>query len=184
MVVVLFLVCVVAGLAAAGANQVTAPIIAEQEAQALSDGLAQVLPEATAFEAVPADQLAGAGEPVEAAWRGRNDAGQAVGVVVQAAPGGYGGPIRMLVGVAHDGTLHEMKILSAAGETPGLGSKAARPDFLQQFAGLKAGIGLVKGQSPAGNEIQAITGATISSTAVTDGVNQALEAANKLQEGR
>lgn len=184
MVVVLFLVCVVAGLAAAGAHELTAPIIAEQEAQALRDGLAEVLPEAASFDAMPAEQLSGAGPSVEAAWRALDAAGNPVGVVVQAAPSGYGGAIRMLVGVTPDGTLRSMKILSAASETPGLGAKVKEPGFTAQFAGLKAGIGVVKAQAPTGNEIQAVTGATISSRAVTDGVNQALEAAGQLQEVR
>ena len=58
------------------------------------------------------------------------------------------------------------------------------PAFLQQFLGLSPSIELVKNQPPAGNEIQAVTGATISSRAVLDGVNAALDAARQLQKGR
>lgn len=184
MVVVLFLVCAVAGLAAAAANEVTAPIIAQQEAQALQQGLAEVLPEAASFEPVAAGELTGAGEAVLSAWRALDEGNQPAGIVVEAAPSGYGGPIRMLVGVADDGTVKTMKILSASSETPGLGAKVAEPSFQGQFTGLRAGIALVKGQAPTGNEIQAVTGATISSRAVLDGVNQALAAANQLQEAR
>ena len=184
MVTVLFLVCAVAGLAAAAANGVTEPIIAQQQAQALQQGLAEVLPEAASFDPVAAGELAGQGEAVLSAWRALDDGNQPVGVVVEAAPSGYGGPIRMLVGVTTDGTLRTMKILSAANETPGLGAKVAEPAFQGQFTGLKAGITLVKGQAPTGNQIQAVTGATISSRAVLDGVNQALAAAAQLQEAR
>lgn len=184
MILTLLVVTAVAGAALAGVNGVTAPIIAEMEARALQEGLSQVLPQAASFAAVPAAELDDAGKAVQAAWRGFDASGQPVGVVVQAAPGGYGGPIVMLVGVESGGTVHQLKILSATGETPGLGSKAAEPAFLQQFLGLSPGIGLVKNQPPAGNEIQAITGATISSQAVLDGVNAALDAAGQIQTGR
>lgn len=184
MVAVLFLVCAVAGLAAAAANEVTEPIIAQQEAQALQRGLSEVLPEAASFEPVSAAELTGAGKAVLSAWWALDSGNQPVGVVVEAAPSGYGGPIRMLVGVAQDGTVKTLKILSAANETPGLGAKVTEPAFQGQFSGLRAGIALIKGQAPAGNEIQAVTGATISSRAVLDGVNQALAAAAQLQEAR
>lgn len=193
MVLTLLVVCTVAGVALAGVNGVTEPIIAEMEAKALQEGLAEVLPGADRFAEVSADELvaalaaggqSGAGGPVQAAWRGLDAAGEEVGVVVQAAPDGYGGPIVMLVGVEPGGTLHQMKILSASGETPGLGSKATERSFLDQFLGLSPAIGLVKNQAPAGNEIQAVTGATISSTAVLDGVNAALDAASQLQIAR
>jgi len=184
MILTLPVVCLAAGAALAGAYGTTAPIIAEQEERALKEGLARVLPGAASFEPVEAGDLDAAGEAVRAAWRGFTDAGEPAGIVVEAAPAGYGGDIRMLVGVAPDGRLVQMEILSAAGETPGLGSKAAEPAFLAQFEGLTAGIGLVKNRAPSGNEIQAITGATITSQAVLDGVNQALDAADLLQEAR
>lgn len=184
MILTLLVVCVVAGVALAGAYGATAPIIAQQEARALQEGLARVLPSAASFEPVAAEELAEAGQAVRAAWRALDAAGAPAGVVVEAAPVGYGGDIRMLVGVSPDGRVHQVSILSATGETPGLGSKATEPAFLAQFEGLAAGIGLVKGRAPSGNEIQAITGATITSQAVLDGVNQALEAADLLQEAR
>ncbi|MBY6276108.1 RnfABCDGE type electron transport complex subunit G [Symbiobacterium thermophilum] len=184
MILTLLVVTVLAGVALAGVNGVTAPIVAEMEARALQEGLAEVLPGAAIFEEVPADELARAGGPVQAAWRGVDAEGEPVGVVVQAAPSGYGGAIVLLVGVEPGGTVHQLKVLSATGETPGLGSKATEPAFLQQFLGLSPSIELVKNQPPAGNEIQAVTGATISSRAVLDGVNAALDAARQLQTGR
>ncbi|MEW8978264.1 MAG: RnfABCDGE type electron transport complex subunit G [Symbiobacterium sp.] len=180
MVLTLLVVCVVAGGALAAVNGTTAPIIAAMEEKAIQEGLAEVLPEAATFEAVAAEELAGAGEPVQAAWRGLDAAGHLVGVVVQAAPDGYGGAISMLVGVKPDGTLGQLKILDASGETPGLGSKAAERKFLDQFLGLGPNIELVKNQAPVGNQIQAVTGATISSRAVLSGVNAALDAARQI----
>ncbi|HWI66155.1 MAG TPA: FMN-binding protein [Symbiobacteriaceae bacterium] len=180
MTLTLVIVCLIAGISLAFVHGQTAPVIAAQEAQALKDGLAKVVPGAASFEPV----LIGDHAVVRDAWRALGADGKQVGVVIEAAPGGYGGPIRMLVGVAPDGKLIKVEILSASGETPGLGSKAVEPSFVKQYEGLQQGIALVKGRAPKGNEVQAITGATISSKAVTDGINAALEAAAKLTEGK
>ena len=64
-------------------------------------------------------------------------------------------------------------------ETPGLGAKASDSSFKDQFSGKSASeLALIKGSSSGENEISAISGATITSTAVTDGVNVAIELFN------
>ena len=175
MVATLLVVCLVSGLALAGVHATTAPIVAEQEAKALQEGLAKVLPGSAQFEPIPVPE----GFPqVKGVWKSDK------GWVVEAAPSGYGGAIRMLLGVTPEGTVTRLEILNAAGETPGLGSKITERPWLSQFDGAKLTVPLVKGKQPAGGEVQAITGATISSRAVVDGVNQALEAVKRLQNGR
>ena len=62
-------------------------------------------------------------------------------------------------------------------ETPGLGAKSTQPEFINQYSGLSEGISVIKNAAPSGNEIAAISGATITSKAVTKCVNTALEAA-------
>lgn len=181
MVITLVVVCLVAGFSLAAVHGQTAPIIAAQEAKALQDGLAAVVPGAAAFAEVA---LTTDDASVKKAWKATDAGGKPMGIVVEAAPGGYGGPIRMLVGVGPDGKLIKVQVLSASGETPGLGSKAVESGFIEKYVGMQAPIALVKGRAPKGNEIQGITGATISSKAVTDGVNAALTAAAKLQEAR
>lgn len=181
MVITLVVVCLVAGLSLSLVHGQTAPIIAAQEAKALQDGLAQVVPGAARFEPIT---VTAADPAVKNAWKALDASDKEVGLVIEAAPAGYGGPIRMLVGVAADGSLIKAEVLSASGETPGLGSKTVEPRFIKQYQGLKAGINLVKGKAPQGNEVQAITGATISSKAVTDGINAALAAAGKLNGTR
>jgi len=180
MVLTLLIVCTVAGLALAGVQAKTGPIIATQEAQALQDGLARVMPGAAKFEA-----LAFQSSPVvKGAWQAVDSGGKPAGWVVEAIPTGYGGGIRMLVGVTPELAVTKVDILAASNETPGLGSKATEPKFVQQFAGLKPGIAAVKNKAPQGNEIQAVTGATITSKAVLEGVNQALAAAQQLSGKR
>lgn len=90
---------------------------------------------------------------------------------------GYGGPIVVMIGFNADGTIRQVKVI-AQNETPGLGSKVADPRFLAtRFAR--------EGQDPAkvrwavkkdGGDIDGITGATISSRAVTEAVRRAVAA--------
>ncbi len=68
-------------------------------------------------------------------------------------------------------------------ETPGLGAKAGEPEFAGQFPG-KGKITLVKGDAVAEDEVSAITAATITSTAVVDGANQAIEITSELMGGQ
>jgi len=95
--------------------------------------------------------------------------GSALGTAFMAEPMGYGGPIEILVGLNVDETLRGIQVISQK-ETPGLGAKIIEDAFLAQFSGLTVdGLALAKD----GGEIDAITGATISSAAVTEGVRAA-----------
>lgn len=86
---------------------------------------------------------------------------------------GYGGDIKFTIGVRMDNTLNGMSILSIS-ETPGLGMQAEEV-LKPQFAGKKAeSYVYTKGDASADNEIDAITSATITTNAVTNGVNAGL----------
>ena len=91
------------------------------------------------------------------------------GEAVKAAPRGYSGPIEMLVGVGKDGKVTGLKILNHR-ETPGLGANITKPGFLKQFIGKS-----VKDPIEPKKDIDAITGATISSKAVCEGVRKVLK---------
>lgn len=87
---------------------------------------------------------------------------------------GYGGEIALSVGVTNEGEITGIGFLTLE-ETAGLGMKAKEPDFKDQFAGKTADqLVLTKSGASADNEIDAISGATITSTAVTNAVNGAL----------
>ncbi len=100
-----------------------------------------------------------------------------IGFVIKVAKEGYGGPVELMVGVDKELTIIGVQILSHS-ETPGLGANVTKETFLTQFSQKKAPIKVVKGEAQ-GNDIAAITGATITSTAVTNGINEAL---NYMQE--
>lgn len=88
------------------------------------------------------------------------------GYCVNVFPSGFGGQINMMVGIGADSDIAGVNIVSMS-ETPGLGSKTNTRDFLSGYEEKKGKITL-------GADIDAVSGATISSKAVTAGVNSAL----------
>lgn len=99
---------------------------------------------------------------------------------------GFQGKIRLMLGISSDlKTLTGLKILEQL-ETPGLGAKVADEPFTGQFSNLSAvpQVNYVKGKKPENpNEIQAITGATISSKSVVFIVNAGIEALRNMEKG-
>lgn len=156
----LFLITtIVAGLLGL-VNYVTADTIAEQIAQKAENAMRQVL-EADGYEPldVPEDSA------VTAAYRAGDK-----GYVVRVAPNGFGGAIDMMVGVDVSGAVTGVAIVSQS-ETASLGANCTREDFRAQFTGKTGTLSVSKD----GGEIEALTGATVTSRAVTEGVNTALE---------
>ena len=107
--------------------------------------------------------------------------GKFAGYCIKVQPTGYIGKINMIVGINPDLSYSGIKIVSMS-ETPGLGAKTGEASFYKQFSeGKKGTLSVVKNaSSPKENEINAVSGATISSNAVTDGANCALEIAKEL----
>ncbi|MFH1612437.1 MAG: RnfABCDGE type electron transport complex subunit G [bacterium] len=109
---------------------------------------------------------------------GYNKIEQIVGMVVGIDVKGYGGSIKMLVGVGKDRKIKGFEILSHK-ETPGLGSEIEKGSFKNQFKGKEVSKIILKKDNPNG-EIDAISGATISSRAVTNGLKKALNNADRV----
>ena len=86
---------------------------------------------------------------------------------------GYGGDIEVTVGITKDGTVNGVSILSIS-ETAGLGMKATQPSFYEQYVGVQTSQFYVSKDGGDGEPIDAISGATITSRAVTGAVNEAL----------
>ncbi len=102
-------------------------------------------------------------------------------VVESTSRNGYGGDIVLYVGIAADGTVRGVSILELS-ETAGLGMKA--PEVLApQFAGKQAeSFVYVKGGAAADSEVDAITGATVTTSAVVEAVNGALRTVRYLND--
>lgn len=102
------------------------------------------------------------------------------GYVFSNSANGYGGEgsVSVMTAVSADGKIKAVKILDVSNETPGLGQNAAKESFYSQFAGLSAETEIIINKSEASadkNEITPVTGATITSRAAKDAVNEALE---------
>ncbi len=165
----LFLICVVVTALLGLTNAVTAPQIEALALETQEAAKAQVLPGAASFGEAKTVAVNGTAYTY---YEGLDAAGAALGYVVETAAKGYGGDISLMVGVDAAGAVQGVSILSIS-ETAGLGMNAENPDFLAQFVGKSGQIGVLKNGSSE-TEIQALTGATITSEAMADGVNQAL----------
>jgi len=106
-----------------------------------------------------------------------NSKKEEIGKIFTTSSLGYGGYIKIKVGIDKNGKIKGIKILQH-NETPGLGAKITEDKFLSQFKGKTAEELYLKKDKSEGR-IDAITGATISSRAVTDGVRKLLEKINK-----
>ena len=113
-----------------------------------------------------------------------NEDGQEIGYVFTVTSSeGYGGDIQFTMGVQSDGTLNGISILSIS-ETAGLGMKADTEDFKSQFEDKKAErFSYTKSGAQAEDEINAISGATITTNAMTNGVNAGLCAFEFMEGG-
>lgn len=109
--------------------------------------------------------------------------GKQVGLAFAVSDNGYGGAVAVVVGFGMDGKITAIEVTDASNETPGLGQNAKRKDFTQRFAGVEDDVSIVK-NNPKQNEIQAVTGATITSKSVARSVNLARKLFNEaVKEG-
>ena len=170
----LLLIAGVSSFLLAFVNDVTAPIIAERETAERAEAMAAVLPAAATFSEEKTVSLTVDGEDEEIVYyEGLDSTGALIGYVFTASGAGYGGDVAVMTGVDMDGVVTNIEITSI-NETPGLGMRAQEESFLSQYIGKSGSLTVSK--TAAGDEIQALTGATITSTAVTDAVNAALAA--------
>lgn len=102
--------------------------------------------------------------------------GAYAGAAFESETDGYGGPLRIMVGLRPDRTVNGLEILLADKETPGLGSKIREPAFRRQFSGRSATDTKWCAVKKDGGELDALTGATISSRAVAKAVKAGLDA--------
>ena len=162
----LFLICAITSLLLAVSNEATQGPIAELAAKTALEAQRAVLPSAASFE-----ERTAANGTVYAV--GTDSAGGTAGYVFTTSASGYGGLIKVMTGLNADGAITGVELLEIS-ETAGLGMNAQRESFRSQFEGLSGSVGVVKSAAGEG-EITALTGATITSRAVTSAVNAALE---------
>lgn len=192
----LTLITLVAGVALGGVYEITKDPIARQEAQAKAEAYEQVFTDAAAFEEVEMDdtliqtirdQLDQEGykvQSIEEVMRAEDQSGETLGYAFTVVTSeGYGGDIQFSMGVQNDGTLNGISILSI-GETAGLGMNADTPAFKDQFVGKQVEkLQYTKNGATQDDEINAISGATVTTNAMTNGVNAGLCAFRVMEGG-
>lgn len=187
-VVVLTVITVVAGFLLGYVYDITKGPIQEANDRALQEALKAVFAESESFDEISSDNsgdiLAGAGftaEKINLAYAAKDSSGSLLGYVFSiTTSSGYGGDINIILGIKSDGAINGVEILSIS-ETPGLGMKADTPEFKSQFKGKNvAQISFTKSGAKEEYEIDALSGATITTTAMTNAVNAGLSYFNAI----
>ena len=157
----------------AGTYFVTAPVAAQKAIETRQKTMQTLVPQADSFKEVEGKQ----------AWFAAEKGGKIIAYVVPSETKGYGGTIQLLVAVDDNGKVIAYSTVKA-NETPGLGDRATKSPFKDQFAG-KTSANLVVTKDPTDkNDIQAMTGATISSRAFTKAVKQAVDEVVEFEGGK
>ena len=167
----------IAGLGVSYVNSMTSPLIEKQILQNKLDSFKEVYPQSDKVQDESAERLKSPHDPavkeVNVAYR----EGKPAGIIYTVQTKGYSGPISVLAGFdIATSKITAIKVLSQT-ETPGLGAKAKEPFFQERYKGKDASTPLeVSKTAPVKeNQIQAITASTITTKAVTKGVNAARE---------
>ncbi len=169
----LFLICLIVTLLLAGTNILTKTSIHDQKVKNDESSKKVVLPTATLFNEKSYEDITYS--------VGINNDGIVTGYVFNTKAKGYGGTIEVMTGISSDSKVSGVTIISQ-NETPGLGANIKNNGFKSQFYTYtpQGGFILKKGNASKDNEINAITGATISSNAVNSAVNEALSLYEKI----
>ncbi len=192
--VILFVITLICAVILGAVYEITKDPIAQAEQAAKTAAYQKVFPEMDTTEenadlsarvASSEDLIASfpelEGSQIDEALLAKDSSGRVLGIVMTATnKKGYGGPIRFAMGVSDDGEMLGFEILSIS-ETAGLGMKAKNDDFKSQFFGVKVNqFSLPKAKIAGDVELQAISSATITSKAVTRGVNAGLKFAQSV----
>ena len=182
---VLFFITLIAGASLGVVYQITKDPIAYQDALAENKANQAVFADAGAFNEIPLNQevifMIAEGFPgieIQSVKEAMTAEGNLLGYVLQMKSKGYGDNIIFTVGIRHDGIsdgkINGISIISIA-ETPGLGMNAESviaPQFVDRIS-VNFSVAK-KGQiTDSSSQIEAISGATITSKAITNGVNMA-----------
>ncbi len=179
----LCIICLITTLCLAVVNSVTKDTIKARELSDAEELRKLVFSKADSFEKLEGEadkDESGLIREVYAAYKEQD----LIGYVFNAAPKGYGGEIAVAVGISSEKKITGVRV-GNNNETPGLGSKAADKKFTGQFQqkDISSDIVVVKRPASKDNEIQAVSGATISSNAIARAVQASAGLAEKLLDG-
>lgn len=157
---ILTAICTIVTLLLAMTNMLTVDKIAANAAQKAAESRKKVL---AAEDYKPLDQDGNV-------YGAYDENGKMIGVVITTSASGYGGKIEVMTGIRANGEISGVNVLSME-ETPGLGARGKEDSFLRQYKGHDSSDLAV---SKDGGDIDALSGATITSRAITKAVNEAV----------
>lgn len=169
-ILVLVIICFVVTFALAFTYGITAPIIETNAAKAAGEARTELLESAEGkFEEYTGDLFVQEEGKVyvEDCYVATNG----TGMVITVTSGSYGGPLKAMIGIDKDGAITAVKVTEQT-DTPGVGSKAHTPNYLSQYNGLAE---LQAYEIKKDTSVSAVTGATVSSSAVHKGIYCAVE---------
>lgn len=190
---ILFAITLIAGLMLGVVNDITKEPIAQQEQKAKNEACQNVFAAADSFEAqelADSAQIEQAltdagisGADIDELMAAKDASGALLGYVITVTDHeGYGGDIQFSMGITNEGTLNGISLLSIS-ETAGLGMRAGEV-LVPQFADKNVSkFTYTKTGAAADSEIDAISGATITTNAVVNGVNAGLAYFDKILKG-
>ncbi len=168
----LFGACVISGIIIGAVYFLTADIAIAKSEMLKNQAMQSLVADADAFTAISGKE----------GWFEAKSGSDVIAYVVPGESKGFGGEIKMLVAISKEGAVMDYVVLKH-NETPGLGDLAGKEPFKGQFKG-KTSEQLEVTKDPSKTEnIQALTGATITTRAVTKGVKEALEEVKQYMEG-
>lgn len=176
---ILTLITVIAGFLLGAVYEITKDPIAQSQEKTKKEAWQAVFSDVKLddFKAEDVDQKAASKAVKDMGTNATVDevctAGDEGYVITTTDKDGFGGNIQITVGIKKDGTINGVSILSIS-ETAGLGMKATEPSFYNQYVNKKADKFVVSKDGCDGEQIDALSGATITSRAVTGAVNTAL----------
>lgn len=183
--IILTVITLIAGFGLGYVHDITAAPIAKAQEDKKQRAYKAVMPDASTFDNVDVDEAMMAGfeaagynkQIVTGVVEGKDDSGASIGYVITVISNqGFGGAIEMSVGIstANMGEVTGVDFLSMS-ESPGLGDNAKKPEFKERYVGKAVEKYVVVKEAPkSDDQILTITGATITSRAVTQGVDAAL----------
>ncbi len=163
---VLLIICIIAAGLLGYVNMITATPIAEQEAAAKQESMTAVLSDAASFGEETVVNEGNITTVTPALDAEGNEIGYAVAITTK----GFSAGLKLMYGVDTEGVITGLSVVDCSNETPGLGANAANESFYGQFAGKSGEVAVSKD----GGEIEALTGATITSRAVANAATEAI----------
>lgn len=164
---VLLIICIIATGLLGYVNAITLEPIAAQDSKAKTESMTAVLPNAASF----GDEKEVNEGNITSVTPALDESGNEIGYAVAITTKGFSAGLKLMYGVDSNGAITGLSVVDCSNETPGLGANAKNESFYGQFTGKSGDVKVTKD----GGDIEALTGATITSRAIADAATEAIQ---------